>query len=221
MSQPVCPNCQSANDADAAFCGNCGSPMQPATPPATAAFAPPAGYSGPVPTQPPAHPYGQSGYQQAPYGQVPYDQAQYGHTPYGQAPYAQDPYAHHPYAQPTFVLVGFGPRLLAYLIDGVVLGVLYWVTGIPAGSTLAMILSAIYFIASWGIKGQTVGKMALGLKVVSEDGSPLDWGKATIRYFGQLLSAAILCIGFIMIAFDSQKRGLHDMIAKTRVVSSR
>lgn len=167
----------------------------------------PGGFGSATPVQPTSpHAYSQVGYQQA---------------PYGQATYAQAPYGYDPYVQPGLVLVGFGPRLLAQLIDGVILAILYWVADIAAGSTMALIITSTYFIASWGIKGQTIGKMALGLKVVAEDGTVLDLGKASIRYFAQMLSALLLGIGFIMIAFDGQKRGLHDMIAKTRVVKSR
>ena len=66
--------------------------------------------------------------------------------------------------------------------------------------------------------GATPGKMALSLKVVRPNGGPVDLGRAFGRYFAKLLSAIILCIGYIMVAFDSQKRGLHDMICDTRVI---
>jgi uncharacterized RDD family membrane protein YckC len=66
--------------------------------------------------------------------------------------------------------------------------------------------------------GATPGKMALGMKVVRPDGSRVDLGRAVGRYFAKLLSMLILGIGYIMVAFDSEKRGLHDMICDTRVV---
>jgi len=69
--------------------------------------------------------------------------------------------------------------------------------------------------------GATPGKMALGLKVVRPDGRPVDLGRAFGRYFAKMLSAMILFIGYIMVAFDSEKRGLHDMICDTRVVRVR
>jgi uncharacterized RDD family membrane protein YckC len=67
----------------------------------------------------------------------------------------------------------------------------------------------------------TPGKMVIGVKVVRPDGSRVDLGRAFGRYFAKLLSGLILCIGFIMVGFDSQKRGLHDMICDTRVIKSR
>ncbi len=66
--------------------------------------------------------------------------------------------------------------------------------------------------------GATPGKMALGMKVVRPDGSRVDLGRAAGRYFAKLLSMIVLFIGYIMVGFDSEKRGLHDMICDTRVV---
>jgi len=66
--------------------------------------------------------------------------------------------------------------------------------------------------------GATPGKMVLGMKVVRPDGSRVELGRAIGRYFAKILSALILCIGYLMVAFDSEKRGLHDLICDTRVV---
>ncbi len=75
----------------------------------------------------------------------------------------------------------------------------------------------IYFI---GRSGATPGKMACKLRVVRADGSKLTWGRAAGRYFANLLSAFTLGIGYIIAAFDDQKRALHDHICDTRVVIS-
>jgi len=74
---------------------------------------------------------------------------------------------------------------------------------------------AIFFIKRWDA---TPGKMALGLKLVRPDGSKLSVGRIIGRYFAEWISGAILCIGYIMVAFDDQKRGLHDRICDTRVI---
>ena len=66
--------------------------------------------------------------------------------------------------------------------------------------------------------GATPGKMALGLRVVRPNGGAVSLGRAFGRYFAKWLSAFILYIGYIMAGFDSEKRGLHDMICDTRVV---
>ena len=66
----------------------------------------------------------------------------------------------------------------------------------------------------------TPGKLALGMKVLRPGGGRLTLGRAVGRYFAKVLSAMILCIGYIIAGIDSQKRGLHDMICDTRVVRS-
>ncbi len=69
-------------------------------------------------------------------------------------------------------------------------------------------------------KQATLGKMALGLKVVTKDGNRLSFWHATGRHFAKLVSGMILYIGFIMAAFTDRKQALHDMIAGTYVVRS-
>ncbi|MBI2513839.1 MAG: RDD family protein [Opitutae bacterium] len=69
--------------------------------------------------------------------------------------------------------------------------------------------------------GATPGKMALGLKVVRSDGSAITGGRAIGRYFSEMLSAMILLIGYIMAAFDDEKRALHDRICDTRVIRTK
>jgi uncharacterized RDD family membrane protein YckC len=73
----------------------------------------------------------------------------------------------------------------------------------------------VYFLTT---RGATLGKIALGLKVVRADGGPISAGLAAGRFFAGWLSGMILCIGYIMAAFDEQKRSLHDRICDTRVI---
>ena len=84
-------------------------------------------------------------------------------------------------------------------------------------------LSAIYEIAFLTRFGATPGKMALGLKVVKADGVAISFGRATGRYFAYWLScmtAPLLFIGFLIAAWDREKRALHDFVCDTRVVRS-
>jgi uncharacterized RDD family membrane protein YckC len=60
--------------------------------------------------------------------------------------------------------------------------------------------------------------MACGLKVVTEDGQRLSYMRAFGRYFAEIISGMILYIGYIMAAFDYEKRALHDRICTTRVI---
>ncbi len=76
----------------------------------------------------------------------------------------------------------------------------------------------LYFLALWVWRGQTVGKMAMVIKVVRRDGRPLGVGTALLRLVGYLFSTLLLFGGFLMIPFDQQRRALHDRLADTLVV---
>ncbi|MEM9445027.1 MAG: RDD family protein [Verrucomicrobiota bacterium] len=66
--------------------------------------------------------------------------------------------------------------------------------------------------------GATIGKKLIGAKVIRSDGSKLTYMRAFGRYWGIMLSGIILYIGYIMVAFDREKRGLHDKLCDTLVV---
>lgn len=136
---------------------------------------------------------------------------------------------------------GFWIRVGAYLIDWVILSVvqfgilaIFGESAFDAAATAAsasassdsflvnlivLILGVVYFVgfesSSWQA---TLGKMALGLVVVDEHGGRISFLRALGRYFAKILSAMILLIGFIMVAFTDRKQGLHDILASTLVV---
>jgi len=83
--------------------------------------------------------------------------------------------------------------------------------GIREGSRLALLAAPEGF-------GATLGKMAVKIRVVNPDGTPITWGKAIARYFAEIVSGLTLGIGYIMAGFDPERRALHDRIASTRVV---
>lgn len=141
---------------------------------------------------------------------------------------------------------GFWIRFLARLIDGILLNLALMVVRIPlglsvmgpmatrdpgeimalgvaviVGSLVSLAVGAGYEIFFISARGATLGKMALGLKVVHPDGSPISMSQSAGRYFAQWLSALILFIGYIMAGFDEQKRSLHDRICETRVIHLR
>jgi len=66
--------------------------------------------------------------------------------------------------------------------------------------------------------GGTLGLLSSGLRVVNADGTPVSYLKSVARYFAYMLSGLTFGIGFIMVAFDKEKRALHDMICGTRVI---
>jgi uncharacterized RDD family membrane protein YckC len=60
--------------------------------------------------------------------------------------------------------------------------------------------------------------MACGLKVMRPDGEKISYARACGRTFAEGISSAILCIGYILVAFDEERRALHDRICDTRVI---
>jgi len=103
--------------------------------------------------------------------------------------------------------VGFWVRTGAWFIDLILLAV----------AALGLVVVA-YFIGLWAWRGQTLGQMAAHIKVVRQDGKPMDLGTAVLRFIGYVVCVLTLGIGFLMIAFDEQKRGLHDRLAGTYVI---
>ena len=88
------------------------------------------------------------------------------------------------------------------------------------GNILGLILGWIYFAAMESSPTQgTLGKMALGIKVTDMEGDRVEFGRATGRHFGKIISTIILLIGYIMIAFTQKKQGLHDIMAGCLVVN--
>lgn len=95
----------------------------------------------------------------------------------------------------------------------------------PAFFGMIFLMQGIGLIARWIYEAwltssswqATVGKKVVQLKVTDLNGQRISFARATGRHFAKYLSAFILCIGFIMVAFTERKQGLHDMIAGTLV----
>ncbi|MCA8962963.1 MAG: RDD family protein, partial [Planctomycetes bacterium] len=79
----------------------------------------------------------------------------------------------------------------------------------------------VYFSVGTGVFGRTLGKGALGLRVVRSDGSPVRGIDGVVRTLNYVASLIPLGLGFLYAGFDSQKRALHDLICGTRVVRER
>ncbi len=130
---------------------------------------------------------------------------------------------------------GFWIRLLAWLIDGVVLAVAHLLTIIvlpgtsielyytdPSSWTLTdsimALVTAAYDTFGVSIYSTTLGKRALGLYVLRRDGSRVSTLRAFGRHLAGILSGLLLFVGYLMIAVSADKRGLHDHICDTVVV---
>jgi len=135
---------------------------------------------------------------------------------------------------------GFWVRLFAFLLDQVLLSVVgiaitLLATDLTFQELLARIfdpaapfpqsqyfitlaLEAGYFTICIGAWGRTAGKALLGVKVVRLDGSAPGYGRSFARYLAYYISWFTLGLGFLMIALNAQKRGLHDLVCDTRVI---
>jgi uncharacterized RDD family membrane protein YckC len=134
---------------------------------------------------------------------------------------------------------GFGIRFGAKFLDGLILGVpfmiVFFLVLLPQARVRGphppnflplmlqfgfIFLQLAYQVFFLGKYGATPGKMVCRLRVVTADGGKIGYGRAVGRFFSEMLSGMICYVGYIMVAFDSQKRALHDHICNTRVVIS-
>jgi uncharacterized RDD family membrane protein YckC len=136
---------------------------------------------------------------------------------------------------------GFWLRVLAWLIDSLISCAVFFPLGIGVGllmvasgsnpnsadmllvrsstNGLSIVAGWLYYSLCESSSWQgTVGKKVLGLRVTDMNGNRIGFAKASGRHFGKILSALILFIGFIMVAFTERKQGLHDIMAGTLVV---
>jgi uncharacterized RDD family membrane protein YckC len=83
------------------------------------------------------------------------------------------------------------------------------------------IIRVAYTVYFLGTYGATPGKMACGLRVVMAEGEPISYWRALGRYYAEVVTGFTFYIGYIVAAFDAEKRTLHDHICGTRVVLGR
>jgi uncharacterized RDD family membrane protein YckC len=147
--------------------------------------------------------------------------------------------------QPAIIVyAGFWRRFVAFLIDNIILeivttifgciyafiiGYTFTVTGISEDTSkivlfvgvciFCIIFYWLYFtLLESSLKQATFGKMAIGIIVTDLNNNRISFGKANGRYWGKIVSAIILFIGFFMAGFTQKKQALHDIMAGTLVV---
>ncbi|SRR6266851_317936 len=130
----------------------------------------------------------------------------------------------------TGAKAGFWIRVLAFIIDSIILYVVNLIVGVVLNpsttgrSGIQTLLGIIYFTYFWSASslwpGQTVGDKLLNLRVIKTDGTDLTIVQAFIRYVGLVISFIVIFIGVIWVAFDPNKQGWHDKIAGTYVIKT-
>jgi len=131
----------------------------------------------------------------------------------------------------------FWQRAAGFIIDVAVVsaitGVCALLMGInPLGPLMGdaegwQALDAVLFFVAWFYSAPmessriqaTLGKMALGIRVTDLEGQRLSFDKATGRFFGEIVSALIAGVGYIVAAFTQYRQTLHDKMAGTLVLT--
>lgn len=122
---------------------------------------------------------------------------------------------------------GFWSRFLAGLVDGVMFLVVGWFAELlgfdsrtVAFQTSAALAALVYYAyLEGGPSGQTLGKRALGIRVMDlETGAPLGPGRATVRYLARAVSCLPLALGYLWMLWDKEHRTWHDKLSDSVVV---
>ena len=132
-------------------------------------------------------------------------------------------------AQARVEFMGFWIRVPAAIIDSILVTVVnvalaqvpvfgYSPPGDVYASPVGSLIAILYYVLFTGVKGQTLGKMALRIQVVDANGNVPGLGRAALREIGKLVSGLVILLGYFWIGWDRQKRGWHDHIAGTYVI---
>jgi uncharacterized RDD family membrane protein YckC len=140
---------------------------------------------------------------------------------------------------PAPVYEGLVTRAIAFAVDAAIVDLIALVVGVGVGlavSTLSLsddlgvalvafggaaflVWTVAYFAVFWSSTGQTPGNRLMHLRVCMEDGAVLSPRRALLRFGALVLAALPLLAGFLTVLVDDRRRGLHDMLAGTVVVS--
>jgi len=138
-----------------------------------------------------------------------------------------------------------GQRLLARIIDSAIIGASFFIVlfvfgavgaglsdvneGLGAIALLGFLIAlagyVLYEVGLTATRGQTVGKMALGIRVVDQaTGQPPGWGPAFVRWVIPLLMGLVPFLSLVdvlWLLWDANRQCLHDKPAKTLVIRIR
>ncbi len=140
---------------------------------------------------------------------------------------------------------GFWERFGAAILDGLIMSAVGFLINLAFGVNMAdmfrrgmtpgaviasyasganiatVVLNWLYYaLQESGPMQATLGKRALGIKVVGAGGQRISFANATGRFFGKYISTIICCIGYLFPLWDARRQALHDKIANTFVVNA-
>ena len=128
--------------------------------------------------------------------------------------------------------VGVGRRAVAIIIDMIVLCIIGWVLALGMGGSSStgfdlsgapaliwFLIALAYYVVMEVQMGGTLGKLALGLKVVKEGGEKVDWQASIIRNILRIVDGFFFyLVGAIIVWTSKKKQRLGDIVAHTLVV---
>jgi uncharacterized RDD family membrane protein YckC len=129
-----------------------------------------------------------------------------------------------PAAQGSGPRASFWQRFGALIIDGLILGIPNAILILLLDDQLAQLLNLLIDVAYFGYfeggpAGQTLGKRALGIRVIDlRAGGPIGHGRAVVRYLGRIISTIPLLLGYWWMLWDSERQTWHDKFAGSIVV---
>jgi uncharacterized RDD family membrane protein YckC len=166
--------------------------------------------------------------------------------PAGDAPPPADeppPPTHQPWAPPPRIggpeLGSRGLRLIAYVADSLLVSfivgaifivIMFFVAFLPGdppdqmpiAGAIGILISILYWPFWWSRDGQTLAMMPLGLRVVDQESeATISFGRALLRLIVLAISIAVFFLGVLWVFVDKQRRGWHDLAAKTIVIGER
>jgi len=138
---------------------------------------------------------------------------------------------HHP-REAAMQGVGVGRRAVAIIIDMIVLGIIGWALGMAMGGATStgfnlsgapafiwFLIALAYYVVMEVQMGGTLGKLAMGLKVVKESGEKMDWQASIIRNLLRIIDGIFFyLVGAIIVWVSKKKQRLGDIVEHTLVV---
>jgi uncharacterized RDD family membrane protein YckC len=138
-----------------------------------------------------------------------------------------------PSSAPAAAYGGFWIRVIAYIIDIIILGVIGGIIdaifrvnpsdpnsgSYGIATFINLVIDIAYFAGLWTYMGATLGQRVFKLRVVDANtGQPIGVGKALLRWVGLFVSFLVCFVGVIWVAFDGRKQGWMDKLAGTLVL---
>jgi uncharacterized RDD family membrane protein YckC len=124
---------------------------------------------------------------------------------------------------PSGPRANFGRRLVALLIDAILVGIVYGIL-YAINKALAIVVLIVLELAYWSYfegspSGRTIGKKAMGIRVIDfNTGGPLGFGRGFVRQLARIPSGIVCYLGYLWMLWDKEKQTWHDKLASTVVV---